>query len=246
MVMETDELHEAGIYQVIMLFLCCYVLGALFITTVFTISPQTNSILNSLDTLICLVFIGDFTLNLYQAKDKWKYLRWGWIDLISSIPMLDIFRTGRLIRIIRILRVLRGVRSTKMLLQFIFRHRAQGAFTTVAILAFLMVTFSSIAILNVETTEGANIKTAEDALWWSFATITTVGYGDRYPVSTEGRIIGAGLMVMGVGLFGTFTAFVASWFVEGGKKENDELEEKYDRLLAEMEAIKGMLKGHED
>ncbi len=242
MVADTEDIKEVGIYQIIMLFLCCYVLAALFITTVFTISPQANTILSSLDTLICLVFIGDFTWNLYSANNKWKYLKWGWIDLISSIPMLDIFRTGRLIRVVRILRVLRGVRSTKMLLKFIYRNRAKGAFTTVAILSFLMVTFSSIAILNVETTEGANIKTAEDAMWWSFATITTVGYGDRFPVSTEGRIIGALLMVTGVGLFGTFTGLVASWFVEGDKKEQDDLEKKYEALLEEMGEIKRMLK----
>lgn len=239
---DTDDAKQVGLYQVIMLFLCCYVLAALFITTVFTLSPQTNAILNSLDTLICLVFIGDFTWNLSRAKSKLGYMKWGWIDLISSIPMLDIFRAGRLIRIIRILRVLRGVRSTKMLLQFIYRNRSKGAFTTVAILSFLMVTFSSIAILNVEATEGANIKTAEDALWWAFTTITTVGYGDRFPVSTEGRIIGALLMVTGVGLFGTFTGFVASWFVEGDKKEQDDLEIKYEALLAEMGEIKRMLK----
>ena len=61
----------------------------------------------------------------------------------------------------------------------------------------------------------ANIKTAEDALWWSYVTITTVGNGDRFPVTTGGRIIGTLLMTAGVGLFGTFTAFVSSWFLKG-------------------------------
>ena len=63
----------------------------------------------------------------------------------------------------------------------------------------------------------SNIKDAEDALWWSFVTITTVGYGDRFPVTTEGRLVGAVLMICGVGLFGTFTGFIASWFMEGEK-----------------------------
>ena len=77
-----------------------------------------------------------------------------------------------------------------------------------------MVIFSSVAILQVEDDPNSNIKTAEDALWWAYVTITTVGYGDKYPVTTEGRIIAAFLMTMGVGLFGTFTGYVASWFVE--------------------------------
>jgi voltage-gated potassium channel len=83
-----------------------------------------------------------------------------------------------------------------------------------------MVIFSSIAILQVEHAPNSNIKTAEDALWWSYVTITTVGYGDKYPVTTEGRIIAVFLMTIGVGLFGTFTAFLASWFIEETKKEH--------------------------
>ena len=60
----------------------------------------------------------------------------------------------------------------------------------------------------------SNIKTAEDAIWWSYVTITTVGYGDKFPITTEGRIIGAILMTTGVGIFGTFTALVSSWFID--------------------------------
>lgn len=73
-----------------------------------------------------------------------------------------------------------------------------------------MVIFSAIAILQVERDPNSNIKTAEDALWWSYVT-TTVGYGDRYPVTTEGRLIASVLMTAGVGLFGTFTAYIASF-----------------------------------
>lgn len=97
----------------------------------------------------------------------------------------------------------------------IFRNRAQGAFTSVSIIALLLLIFSSIAILQVEDSPNSNIKTAEDALWWAYATITTVGYGDKFPVTTEGRLVASILMTAGVGLFGTFTAYVASWFVEG-------------------------------
>jgi voltage-gated potassium channel len=86
-------------------------------------------------------------------------------------------------------------------------------------IAILMVIFSSIAILQVENVPNSNIKTAEDALWWSYVTVTTVGYGDKFPVTLEGRIIAGFLMTTGVGLFGTFTGFVASWFV-GEKKNN--------------------------
>ena len=109
---------------------------------------------------------------------------------------------------------------------FTFEILIASSLMSVAIIAVLLVIFSSIAILQVEDSSESNIKTAEDALWWTYVTITTVGYGDKYPVTTEGRIIAAILMTAGVGLFGTFTAFVASWFVVGKRiTENSDIEE---------------------
>nr|WP_317046583.1 potassium channel family protein [Adhaeribacter arboris] len=113
-------------------------------------------------------------------------------------------------RLIRLLRILRAFRSTKHLVNHIFKNRVQGTFSAGATITVLMVLFSAIAILQVETDPNSNIKTAEDALWWAYVTITTVGYGDKFLVTTEGRVIAALLMTIGVGLFGTFTAFVAS------------------------------------
>lgn len=91
-----------------------------------------------------------------------------------------------------------------------------------------LVATSSIAILHCETSDDANIVTAEDALWWSFVTITTVGYGDKFPVSTEGHVVAVILMMAGIGLFGTFTGFVASWFLSPGERDQE----------VEMEAIR--------
>jgi voltage-gated potassium channel len=82
------------------------------------------------------------------------------------------------------------------------------------ILAFLILIFSSIAILQVENTANGNIKTAEDAIWWAYTTITTVGYGDKYPVTSEGRLIAIFLMTFGVGMFGTMTAYISSLFIK--------------------------------
>jgi voltage-gated potassium channel len=71
----------------------------------------------------------------------------------------------------------------------------QGGAVSLALMAFLLATFSSASILVVERQEGAKIKSAEEAIWWSIATMTTVGYGDKYPVTTERRVIGIVLMV---------------------------------------------------
>lgn len=205
--------------NVIVLILSVYVLVALLVDTVFKLPLEISRILNFIDNIICGVFLFDFITRFYRSKNRLEFMKWGWIDLISSIPNLDLFRAGRALRLIRLFRILRAFKSTKHLVQYVFRKRAQGTIMAAAIIAFLMLIFSSIAILQVETDPNSNIKSAEDALWWAFTTITTVGYGDRYPVTTEGRIIAVLLMSAGVGIFGTFTAFVASWFVAQSKEE---------------------------
>jgi voltage-gated potassium channel len=230
------ERAKLTLFQCIILVLSVYVLVALFIQTIFSLSPETNQLIDRIDFIICLIFIYDFFLRLYRAKSKLSFLKWGWIDLVSSIPMFDVLRWGRLVRLVRIFRILRAFRSTKVLLHYLFRNRARGTFATVTLISIVMVIFSSIAILNLENQPESNIKTPSDALWWAFATITTVGYGDKFPITHEGRIVAAFLMTAGVGLFGTFTAYVASSFMEvEQKKEEGEIHKLIEevRLLRE-------------
>jgi voltage-gated potassium channel len=218
---QKQALHPINI---IVFFLSIYVIVALVIDTFFPLSHEVSTLLHDIDYVICFVFFIDFLHRLVTAKNKWEYMRWGWIDLLSSIPM-NIFLAGRLFRIFQLLRVLRAIRSIKYLSHYFLKNKIKSAFTSAAILAFLMIVFCAIGILQVEKNAvGSTIKTAEDALWWAYATITTVGYGDKVPVTSEGRIIAAVLMTVGVGLFGTFTAYVASWFVARKEEENDEKE----------------------
>ena len=214
----TEKDDKLGYFNIIIMVLTIYVLGALLLETIFVLPPETSKLLRFIDNVICLLFFVDFTVRFYKAENKLKFMRWGWIDLISSIPMINYFRAGRLLRLIRLFRIVRAFRSSRMLLHHIFKNKAKGTFTTVSIFAVMLIIFSSIAILQVENTKEGNIKTAEDALWWAYVTITTVGYGDKFPVTTEGRIIAVVLMTAGVGLFGTFTAYASSLFVEEREK----------------------------
>lgn len=213
--------NKLGILNLLVLILSLYVLVALAVDTFFRLQPEVSRLLSLIDDVICVFFLYEFCVRFYKAENKWKFMKWGWIDLLSSIPTLEYFRPGRVFRLFRLLRILRAFRSIKHLTHHVFQRKAQGAFTTVATIAVLMVIFSSIAILQVEDDPNSNIKTAEDALWWASVTITTVGYGDKYPVTSEGRLIAVFLMTTGVGLFGTFTGFVASWFVDERKEERE-------------------------
>ena len=208
-----DSKDKLGILNLLVLFLSIYVLLALLIDTFFTVPLEISRILDLFDNMICVFFLIEFFIRFYRAKNKLDFMKWGWIDLISSIPNVDFLRAGRTLRLIRLLRILRAFRSTKHLVNHVFQNKVQGAFASVSILTMILIIFSSISILQLETDPMSNIKTAEDALWWSYSTITTVGYGDKFPITTGGRIIGVILMTAGVGLFGTFTAFISSWFL---------------------------------
>ncbi len=211
--------NNFGLLNMLVLVLSIYVLGALVIDTLIELPSETSRLLNYIDNFVCIFFFIEFLIRFKNAENKLKFMRWGWVDLLSSIPTIDYLRAGRSLRLLRLLRVLKAFRSTKNLLNHIFANKVQGAFTSISIIAILLVIFSALAILQVETDPNSNIKTAEDAIWWAYVTVTTVGYGDKFPVTTEGRLIASLLMTAGVGLFGTFTAFVSSWFLAEKKEE---------------------------
>ena len=222
-------------YQFFMLALCIYALAALAVDTFAPISEDTKAILGYVDTGICLIFLVDFIRCLIRAPRKLAYLKWGWIDLVSSIPMIEPLRIGRLARIARIIRVLQSVRSAKLLAAHLLSKRAESAFASAALVSVLLTVFGSIAILQFESgVAGSNINTPEDAVWWTVVTITTVGYGDHYPITIEGRIVAAFMMTASIGLFGTFTAFVAAWFLAPGKKKQESELEGIRRELAAL------------
>lgn len=206
-----------GFLNLAVFVLSIYVLGALILDTLFVLPKETSLLLNYIDIGICIFFFIDFCIRFYQSENKLKFMRWGWVDLISSIPMINVLRLGRIFRLIRLIRIIKAFHTTQQFISYVFKNKAKGTFSSATILAILMIIFSSIAILQVEDTYNSNIITAGDAIWWAFTTITTIGYGDRYPVTTEGRIIALFLMTVGVGLFGTFTAYIASIFVSDKK-----------------------------
>jgi voltage-gated potassium channel len=166
-------------------------------------------LLDQIDTVVCAVFLIDFGRRFRRAPSKWRFMRWGWIDLLSSIPAWDPLRWGRAARVFRILRVMRSFRSLRYLLAFLYRDRSKGTIVTAAIAVFLLTVGASIAILMLEGHVNPNISTPFSAIWWAISTITTVGYGDVVPLSDEGRIVAMILMVCGIALFGVFTGLFA-------------------------------------
>lgn len=138
--------------------------------------------------------------------------------MLSSIPSLDFFRLGRSLRVFRIIRVIRVVKVGKGLYSYIMENKRENIALSAILLTVLLIFIGSAAILVCESGHSnALIKTAQDAIWWTIVTITTVGYGDLYPVTLEGRGVAIFLMFSGVGLFSVFTGLLASWFLKESK-----------------------------
>jgi len=135
-----------GGLSLIILILSLYVLVSLVVTTFFSVTPEVHKILLQIDNFICIIFLIDFFYRFYQAPNKMKFLKWGWIDFISSIPFIDFLRVGRLLRLLRLLRILRAFKSVKHIVEHVYKDKSKGLLSTVAVIAFLMVLFSSINI----------------------------------------------------------------------------------------------------
>jgi voltage-gated potassium channel len=219
------------------LVLSVLVLGALAVDTLWSLPPEISRIIGVMDTAACVVFLGDFFWRLYKAPSKKEFMKWGWIDLLASIPSVDFLRWGRVVRVLRLIRLLRGFRSVHKALMFVFKDKVQGGAVSMVATTFLLIIFSSIAVLVCERTPESNIKTAEDAVWWSIATVTTAGGTDKFPVTTEGHILGMGMMISGMALFGGMSGLVASFFM--GTTDQKTAENK--EILARLEQLQKQL-----
>ena len=156
----------------------------------------TVQVLEWADTAVCLVFLIDFLVQLYKAQSKLQYLKWGWIDLVSSIPTIGMLRWGRLVRVVRIVRLVRGVRSVKTIAKYLTSRRADSAFAVAAFLAMLTVVLSSVASVDPEDppeTGGstpASAVTVTGAIRTSAQQVLNVTAGllkPLRPVSTDDR-----------------------------------------------------------
>jgi voltage-gated potassium channel len=215
------EYREHGnAYNIFILVLTVYSL-ALMVMLLLPIDPETRSLVNLYDNTICIVFLIDFAINLIGSRPKRAYFitRRGWLDLLGSIPSFGfipftaLFRLARLSRLARITRLMRGQAGKDLVLD-VLRNRSQYATFITVLLAGMVLSIASILVLQEESrSPDANIKTGGDALWWGVVTITTVGYGDFYPVTTLGRMTGFFVMVSGIGIIGALASILASLLV---------------------------------
>lgn len=179
-------------------------------------------------------FAVDYLVRLTLADQRARFVRTHWLDLCAVVlPMIQPLRLLRLV-------------STLLLVGRRARMASQIKLTTYVVGAVVgLLMFGSLAVLSVEReSPDGNIKTLGDAVWWSFTTMTTVGYGDHAPTTGLGRVLAVGLMLSGIALLGVVTANIAAWFI--ARFEKDDAEERrqtaaIETLTAEISALRAQV-----
>jgi voltage-gated potassium channel len=225
------------------------------------LSQATHETLLWFDNAICFVFLADFLYNVTGSRPRSEYFirRRGWLDLLGSIPTLGffrftaLFRLARLSRLARIIRLLSG-QHKRELIDDIVKNRGQYALFVSLLLVFIVLTTGTVLVLQFESrSPDANIVTGGDALWWAFVTLTTVGYGDFYPVTLLGRVTGVAVMAAGIGLIGALASILASILVPSPEEQaaatnaattdaSDQLDDRLAAMQAELTAIRSELR----
>lgn len=184
---------------------------------------DTKQVALIVDIVLSLIFMADFLGRLYLADPRREYFidRQGYLDLLGSLP-LPILRIFRVVRVYRaIVRV--SAMGGRRVVRHLIRARAQSALLFATFLVITIVELGSIFVVAAErSAPNANIRNGGDALWWAIVSVTTVGYGDRFPVTSAGRVIGTMLLIGGVGLFGVFTGYVAQVFLRPRAEDEPE------------------------
>lgn len=192
-----------------------------------------------IDGLLSLIFVADFLYRLMTAPSRGRYfVRAGWADLFSSLP----FPWAKALRLVRVVHTGRRLdqHGSRRIVREFLGDRADSTLFVLLFIIILLVEFGGMGMVAIESgSPEANIRTPFDAIWYTFVTISTVGYGDRYPVTMGGRLIGLLIMAAGVGLFGTLTGYLARIFLSPRKRKTkkDAEADMPEAKLAELKQL---------
>lgn len=213
-----------GAWHAAILFWSLIVLAGLVYPHIKPNDAEVIKIMRWADFAACGFFLADVLWRWAASPHKLLFWKWGWIDLVSSIPYLPWLRWGRIMGVIRIIR---AARSAERLAAFFVESRFNGTLMASGAALVTSIWLSSILILHFESgLENATIKTAFDAVWWSIDTVSTVGYGTVFPVSHAGKLTAMALMLTGISLFSVNSGLWASWLVHGIRLESEKMRKK--------------------
>jgi len=168
----------------------------------------------------------DFAYRFYLSNDRIKFLKISWYDLALCLPFYSL----------PWLTVGVTIRCVKIMIEFVL-EKVNTAFVSMICFGALLITFATISVMQFEVLADCNIKNGYDAIWWAICTITTVGYGDKFPITEGGRIVSIMLMISGIGLFGALVGYVSNIFTEKEKNHNKTID-TIEELSKQLEDLK--------
>lgn len=177
---------------------------------------QSASTMRSVELALTIVFVLEFVARFAASFDRGAYLRRHWIDLLALIPTVRQFRLLRLLRLLRLVRTFAGIYRALLHVERILGNRQ---IATIAVIWLAILVLTSFGMFIAEQGINDAVDSPLDALWWGVTTMTTVGYGDIYPVTGEGRIAASILMILGIALFGVITATTTSLLLRTGDSD---------------------------
>jgi voltage-gated potassium channel len=216
-----------------MMVLALAMIPLLLVPVVIRLSPEVEQAFLMADYIIWAAFAIEYGVKLYLSPTRWQFVRRNIPDLV--VIVVPFLRPLRLVRSVRLLRLLRLVRVLAFAVEALAEVRAvlSRRGLSYALLIVVVVCFAGAGLVweFERGVEDSNIKSFSDALWWSATTITTVGYGDRFPTTPAGRGVAVLLMVAGIALFGVLAAAIAAYFVE------KDAESEHDKVMARLDEV---------
>lgn len=233
-----DNKTETKPLSLLSLFLSFMALIVISLLLFAPISSSTRSILIGLDFIICSLFMLQLSVDLIRSTDRVQFMKTHWIDFVASIPLIEPLRFARVFHIFRVILV---IRSGEAILKQLARNRHETTLVSILLILTLLITAGAALMLWAESSDPhANINHIGDAVWWAFVTVSTVGYGDHYPVTALGKVLAAGIIICGVGLFGMTSGLITSLLSSPSSLEerrSKHAEIQLQKLLNQQELI---------
>ncbi len=224
--------NKASNYQPYMVGFSALVLIILMVNTAyFSNTVSTDENFSGLYHIISYLFLTELIYRFYSSDNKKGFFK-DWSNIADLILCLPFYSLPWMI-------TTATLRSLKIIVFFVLNN-ITTAFTSMMILSVSLILFATISIMQFENIEACNIKNTYDAIWWSICTITTVGFGDKFPVTEGGKMVAIILMILGIGLFGALVGYISNFFTDKEKDNNKEID-TIEELSRQIECLRKLI-----